>query len=257
MELKPVPAISVCEWCGGTGWELIEGKGVRPCCCRQGERRRHLLEATRIPKRYERCSFESYIPQGEAGSPGFLSQAFALRAARKVADDYPNTETGLLLVGPCGVGKTHLAVSLIKSLVEVKGIGCLFVDFQDLLKEIQDSYSPVSESSELKVLEPIYSAEVLVLDELGAGKTSQWVRETMAQVVNLRYKAAKLTVLTTNYGDQPDGPGGETLEERVGARLRSRLYEMCKTVVLSGDDYRRRIHRQRGEVVPIGGPIPA
>ena len=243
-----------CAYCGGTGWELVEGKGVRPCRCRKSDRTAQLLAAARIPKRYANCSFENYQPQGPPISKNYLSQAQALSAAKHLVDEYPNLEMGLLLMGPCGVGKTHLAVSLLKQLVLVKGIGCLFIDFQDLLKDIQHSYNPVSESSELEVLEPIYAAEVLVLDELGAGKPSAWVRETMAQVVNMRYKESRLTILTTNYSDDPACPGGETLEERVGARLRSRLFEMCKTVVILGDDYRRRVNRQRGDLVSLNPP---
>jgi len=139
-----------------------------------------------------------------------------------------------LFMGPAGVGKTHLAVSIIKDLIE-KGFAGLFYEFGSLLKEIQDSYNPISKSSELKVLAPVYQADVLVLDELGATVPTEWVRDTMYQIINKRYNDNKLTIFTTNYLDK-----GNELEERITYRLRSRLYEMCTGVVMDGEDYRRR-----------------
>jgi DNA replication protein DnaC len=135
-------------------------------------------------------------------------------------------------MGPAGVGKTHLAVSIIRDLSE-KGFAAVFYEFGSLLKEIQDSYNPISKSSELKVLAPVYQADVLVLDELGATVPTDWVRDTMYQIINKRYNDNKLTIFTTNYRDKD-------LEERITYRLRSRLYEMCTNVVIDGEDYRRR-----------------
>ncbi|HMF58352.1 MAG TPA: ATP-binding protein [Pyrinomonadaceae bacterium] len=108
------------------------------------------------------------------------------------------------------------------------------------VKEIQESYNPVSQTSELKVLAPVYEAEVLVLDELGAVKPTEWVRDTMMQIINTRYNNRRLTVFTTNYVDERKAISQETLEDRIGARLRSRLYEMCRTVIIDGEDYRRK-----------------
>jgi len=73
-------------------------------------------------------------------------------------------------MGTCGVGKTHLSVAILRELIEKKGVPCLFYEFGSLMKEIQNSYSPVSQTSELTVLAPVMEAEVLVLDELGAAK---------------------------------------------------------------------------------------
>ena len=98
----------------------------------------------------------------------------------------------------------------------------------------------MSQTSELEVLAPVYEVEVLVLDELGASKTTDWVRDTMMQIIGTRYNNRRLTVFTTNYSDERRNPADETLEDRIGVRLRSRLFEMCKTVMIEGDDYRRR-----------------
>ena len=143
-------------------------------------------------------------------------------------------------MGPAGVGKTHLAVAIIRGLIE-KGFAGIFSEFGALLKEIQDSYNPISKSSELKVLAPIYQIDVLVLDELGATVPTDWVRDTMYQIINKRYNDNKLTIFTTNYFDEPRLQTEKVLEERISARLRSRLYEMCTKVVIEGEDYRRHM----------------
>lgn len=167
-------------------------------------------------------------------------------AAKHIVDEYPNLEIGLLLLGPCGVGKTHLATATITSLIQRKNVACLFYDFRDLLKEIQDSYNPISHNSELRVLAPVYEAEVLVLDELGASKPTDWVRDTMTQIINKRYNDQKITIFTTNYLDEVTNPNEETLTDRVGVRLRSRLHEMCKVIQITGDDFRLKINNNRG-----------
>jgi DNA replication protein DnaC len=120
-----------------------------------------------------------------------------------------------------------------------RGFLCLFYEFGTLLKEIRDSYNPNTNSSELKIFAPVLDAEVLVLDEIGASKPTDWVRDTMAHIINTRYNDRKLTIFTTNYLDEKRSEREETFEERIGVRLRSRLFEMCKTIVISGDDYRR------------------
>jgi DNA replication protein DnaC len=227
-ELRKEENTEVCEECFGTGTKLDPLKGAIPCPCRRRDRSRKLLAVARIPRRYGKCSFNTF--HCEPGSP----QDNALLHAHKFANEYPAVERGLLFMGPAGVGKTHLAVSIIRDLIE-KGFAGLFCEFGSLLKEIQDSYNPISKSSELKVLAPVYQADVLVLDELGATVPTEWVRDTMYQIINKRYNDNKVTIFTTNYLDK-----SKELEERITYRLRSRLYEMCTNVVIDGEDYRRR-----------------
>lgn len=228
-----------CPVCYGTGWEHIDdGLKVRQCECRVRNRADNLLRQARIPKRYENCTLANYEPQGSQNSQGFLSQAKAVLDCKHLIREYPNMEYGLLFVGPCGVGKTHLAVAVIKELISKANANCLFYDFRDLLKEIQDSYNPSTSTSELKVLAPVYEAEVLVLDELGANKPTAWVQETMTQIINTRYNDKKLTLFSSNFLDDRTADYGETLTDRVGVRLRSRLHEMCKMVHVTGEDYR-------------------
>jgi len=220
----------VCPLCYGSGMEFLKG-GVRPCQCRKKKSHSNLLEKVKIPRRYEGCHFQSY----KVINP---SQQKAYAYASKLAMEYPAVDRGLLLMGTCGVGKTHLAVSILKALTE-RGFSCLFFEFGSLLKQIQDSYNPNTQSSELKILSNIFEAEVLVLDEIGASKPTDWVRDTMAHIINTRYNDKKLTIFTTNYLDNRKSDKDETLEDRIGVRLRSRLFEMCKTIKIEGPDYRQ------------------
>jgi DNA replication protein DnaC len=172
-------------------------------------------------------------------------------------------------MGPVGVGKTHLAVAILKGLIE-KGVPCLFYESGSLLKQIQDSYNPISNTSELRVLAPVYQAEVLVMDELGSTIPTDWVRDTIYQIINTRYNDKKLTIFTTNYLDEIPQPAPQTsdqervnrklstrikelttLEERIGTRLRSRLYEMCNKVAIEGEDYRKQLDRRRFDATRI------
>ena len=228
----------VCSRCFGTGLEVLPGKGARRCDCRQQDDRAKLLESARIPLRYRDCSLANYYPE-----KGNSSQLQAFNYAYQLVREYPAVDRGLLLMGTVGVGKTHLSAAILQGLVE-KGTPCLFYEFGALLKGIQDSYNPVAQASEQRVLAPVYEAEVLVLDELGAVKPTDWVRDMMMQVIGRRYNDRKLTIFTTNYTDERRHPAEETLEERIGVRLRSRLYEMCRAVMIEGDDYRRRFDQQ-------------
>lgn len=225
---------STCQYCFGTGMEVVEGCGARRCRCRARDIQAKLLEAACIPRRYQDCLLSNYQP-----AKGNSSQLLALTLSHRLVREYPAVERGLLLMGPCGVGKTHLAAAVLRGLIE-KGIPSLFYESGALLKEIQSSYNPVSQTSESKVLEPVYEIGVLVLDELGTTKPTDWVRDTMMQIINTRYNDKKLTIFTTNYLDSRHSEREETLEERISVRLRSRLYEMCKTVLVEGSDYRRR-----------------
>ena len=220
-----------CPLCYGTGLEIVPGKGARQCECRKQKSHSTQIEKAKIPRRYESCHFHNY----RAMNP---SQERAYKFASKLTMEYPAVERGLLLMGSVGIGKTHLAISILKGLTE-RGFSCRFYEFGALLKEIQNSYNPVSQVSEWKVLQPIFDTEVLVLDEIGASKPTDWVRDTMAHIINTRYNDKKLTIFTTNYSDDRKADREETLEDRIGVRLRSRLFEMCKTVQIEGHDFRR------------------
>jgi DNA replication protein DnaC len=226
-----------CERCRDTGWILEAPGGVkqaRPCSCRIATQRREKLEAAGIPERYRECTIENFNERS-------VALKLARRAAREFVDRFPFVDAGLLFVGPSGRGKTHLACAILSELISTKGVRGLYVDSSTLLNRIQSSFRPDSEGSRESVLAPFVAAELLVLDEIGATPPHNWVQDVLYDLLNARYNAKKITIVTTNFADEPEptpGPG-VTLEDRVGYRTRSRLYEMCLLVTLAGDDYRK------------------
>jgi DNA replication protein DnaC len=228
---------------------------ARVCQCQQAAVSEHRIIAARVPKRYQHCSLDSY-ETGFRGADPSMRQAHM--TARRFVEAYP-VETdgkGLLITGSIGVGKTHLAVGLLLALVEEKGAHALFYDYRELLKQIQHSYNPQVNSTELDVLRPVFEAEILVLDELGAQKPTDWVWDTVALILNTRYNDKRTTIITTNYADLPPGASNgsngagratrdETLGDRIGERMRSRLAEMCVMIEMRGEDFRRTVGRAR------------
>ncbi len=124
-------------------------------------------------------------------------------AACRFVEEYPVDNTGLLLIGSIGVGKTHLAVGIIKELIVGKGIGCLFYDYRELLKQIQNSYNSSVQATELKFCARCSRLRLLVLDELGAVKPTEWVWDTVSLILNTRYNDNRTTIITTNFDDKP------------------------------------------------------
>jgi DNA replication protein DnaC len=277
-----------CPICQGSGWKVVERttKGAQalaadkpgsaaaeprmvwaiPCDCTTADRAGHVLGRARVPERYRHCDFENYETDNEIENISrdqlaawSRSLAQAKLVVQRFAAEFPvGNEHGLLLMGPCGVGKTHLAVAALKEIV-LRGHSGLFYDYRELLKEIQDSYNPENQATEMGVLEPVLQAEVLVLDDAGSSKPSLWALETVGHVLNTRYNEKRVTILTTNFLDAETAANGaapapsprvvgmrppaieDSLTERVGKRIRSRLYEMCRTVEIFAPDYRKEI----------------
>ena len=239
--------VEVCSECQGTGWKTLQNgadRRVTRCNCRLQARTESLLNAARIPKRYEHCELSNFEFDGP-----HRGLASARMAACKFVEEYPVDSTGLLLIGSIGVGKTHLAVGIVRELIVSKGIACLFYDYRELLKQIQNSYNESVKATELDVLRPVFDTEVLVLDELGAVKPTEWVWDTVSLILNTRYNDNRTTIITTNFDDKPAGivagPRGaareETLGDRIGERMRSRLHEMCRIIKMEGQDFRQTL----------------
>jgi DNA replication protein DnaC len=139
--------------------------------------------------------------------------------------------------------------------VRERGVKGLFCDYRELLKNIQNSYNSQVNTTELELLKPVFGAEVLVLDDLGAQKPNEWVWDTVALILNTRYNDRLTTIITTNYADLPAGGGTQndaeraareqTLGDRIGDRMRSRLAEMCIRVEMKGEDFRQSVKRAR------------
>jgi DNA replication protein DnaC len=250
---------SPCERCGGTGFEIISRGGreyAQACACRRASSlvASDPASACRIPPRYEHCTLGSFEP----GSP---SLAAALEKAMAFCSGYPHLGAdeglGLLFSGDNGVGKTHLAVGVLRELVETKGARGRYWDFHELIREIKSSYDPETKTTELQVLEPVVEADVLLLDDLGAWKMTDWMNDTLFYILNSRYMAKRPTIITTNYQDVTREEAlaadplrrREFLVERIGQRLRSRLMEMCLVVRLQGSDHRQA--RQQANQVAL------
>ncbi len=241
---------NTCPICEGSGWVLAGSGGeqvARRCNCWHEQQARTLVGQARIPKRYQNCNLANFEVHND-------SHRDALKISRQFVKNFPAQEVGLMFIGSCGVGKTHLSVAIIREIIDKKKATCVFYDFRELIRDIQGTYTPESNVSESEVLTPVFEAAVLVLDELGAKRTTAWVEEMVFYIINQRYNQKKLTILTSNYLDteeEADGrdalykKGGDTLVDRIGVRLRSRLYEMCKVVELWGDDY-RKVAKQAG-----------
>jgi len=133
--------------------EVVAGVGARRCRCQSPDYRERLFRAARIPPRYQHCNLANYV-MGDSES---LWKAKI--EAQKILDDFLEIDgRGLLFMGAVGVGKTHLAVALLHELIERYQVRGLFYQFGALLRQIQDSYNPVSQNSEMKVLEPVIKA---------------------------------------------------------------------------------------------------
>jgi DNA replication protein DnaC len=250
--------MNVCTICDGVGLVRVvndSGQWVsRACECQEMIREERRVAAAHIPERYRHCTLDSF----DTGFPGAdPSLGPAHLVARKFVENYPvdTAGRGMLFVGSIGVGKTHLATGILQRLVRERGVKCRFCDYRELLKNIQNSYNPQVQTSELELLQPIFVAEVLVLDDIGAQKPNEWVWDTVALILNTRYNDNLSTIVTSNYRDQPAGGGAkndveraareQTLGDRIGDRMRSRLAEMCVRVEMNGQDFRQTVKKAR------------
>src|SRR5579859_2312008 len=253
-----VEHMSECPICNGVGLVRVVYEGglwvSRACECQEADREERRLAAARIPERYRQYTLDGY-ETAFRGADQSLSRAHL--TARKFVDAYPvdTAGKGLLFTGSIGVGKTHLAVGVLRRLIQEKGCKGLFCDYRELLKNIQNSYNPQVNTTELELLKPVFNAEVLVLDDLGAQKPNEWVWDTVALILNSRYNDKQTTIITTNYPDLPAGGGTlssveraareQTLGDRIGDRMRSRLAEMCVKIEMNGEDFRQTVKRAR------------
>ncbi|MCX7829557.1 MAG: ATP-binding protein [Acidobacteria bacterium] len=233
-----------CKKCEDSGFILVEIDGItysRPCPCQETERATKLLESSNVPENYRNsCVLSRFIVPKDNPS---LKEA--LEIAKKYAEEYPVFEEGkpkgLLFLGPCGVGKTHLAVGILNEIFFKKKSPAKFVEMGELYREIKSTYG-ATEETEYDILYPLAESELLVIDEIGC-LNSPWAQEILLYLISHRYNRNLPTILTSNYLDDPQS-GEESLTLRIGVRSRSRLYEMCRTVIMYGEDFRKRKRRQ-------------
>ena len=224
-----------CATCEDTGWKTITVDGVSRvtrCECVREKTLERRFRDSRIPPRYQRCTLDTFVTyQNE-------ELLRAVDSARRFAQAFPVVQKGLMLIGPPGIGKTHIAVSVLRHVIAHTGARGLYYDTRALLRDIRSTYNPVTHTAEMDVIRPVMEAELLVLDDLGAERLTDWVEETMSLIVNTRYNERRPTIFTSNYEDLPDEGELNSLLVRVGFRLHSRLREMCEFLEYDGPDFR-------------------
>jgi DNA replication protein DnaC len=232
-QMPPVAAQSapaLCPRCNGSGWLPLANDSLRvePCGCQGDMRRRQRIAAANIPRRYYHCRIGNFHDRGLG------ALVAAKRKVQELIDAWPLQQLGLLLMGGCGAGKTHLAVAALMEIIQSGKPGkMLFCNFQDLIQDIQASFDSDQVPTKSELLQPLAETDLLVLDELGSQKPTTFVQDILYAVINRRYNDERVTIFTTNYTDD--------LSDRIGDRLRSRLHEMTEEVRLTAvSDYRIR-----------------
>lgn len=219
----------VCPYCKGYGYLLTEAGEAVPCGCREGMLANVRLREANIPRKFAQKSLANFKSKDK------IRKALIEKAAEFIENftDSPDEHQGILMVGCTGSGKTHLALAILREIV-VKGYTGLYYNVPELLNALRETYSESSEEIESEILSRAGNVGLLVLDDLGAERTSGWVRDRLFLIINRRYEALKPILVTTNLN-------WDELEEQVGERIVSRLYEMCPLVLeFPKEDYRRQ-----------------
>ena len=194
-------------------WRLKEIKG----------KIEELLESRGVPKRYLNCTLDNFQTVGEG-------RKRTLKIAREYTKKIATTDEGLFLTGSNGAGKTHLAVAIMREFVLADHLNCYFIKVPELLLNIREHIK--KGWSEKEEIEEYKDYGYLFLDELGVEKVSEWVLQDLYLILDGRSGALKPTIITSNLGL-------EEIEEHIGPRFVSRIVEMCKSVLMEFEDWRK------------------
>jgi len=231
-----------CDVCSDTGWVYCdEVRAVKRCECFLRKRQDLFLKNSGIPERYKNCRLDNFKIYAEENNKRIFNRELSIpyEFSRKFVLQYPDVDKGILFTGKCGLGKTHIAAAILMEILLKKGASVRFYDWRDLMKAIQACYAEDGKS-EKEIMRPIIGCDLLCIDELGAKRVSDFFLDTLTVIINNRYNQNKLTIITSNWVDKPTTPMEESLTDRIGYSLRSRLYEMCCAFELKGKDYRAK-----------------
>lgn len=225
---QPICALGVCD---GTGWILGPEDVARPCDCRERTISRARLRgvASVIPPKYRGVSFER--------PPVTQIHRDVVRPVQEYCGDIDGQierGKGLWFYGDPGTGKTTLAMLVSKTALE-KGHSVAIYSMPKLLARIRRTYDGApGEQSYSELFERLATVDLLHIDDLGSENKTEWVMEQLYSLINERYETQRALVVTTNHDDAK-------LEEQVGARVVSRLGDMCDAIPLFGEDRRLRL----------------
>ncbi|MEN8154118.1 MAG: ATP-binding protein, partial [Acidobacteriota bacterium] len=194
-------------------------------------------EKANIPSRFSGSELSGFLPGNNNDSLKNIKNI-----VKKFVDDYPTGQKGIMFQGETGVGKTRLLCSIATEIFKKnKNADIYYIDWNEMVREMKsgESHTFRDFTSINSLIQRLISAELLLIDELGASEPSQWVRDNIYFIINNRYNRQKMTLFATNYPDISND-GKPSLSERIGDRIRSRIYEMADTFIVKGIDYRQK-----------------
>jgi len=200
----------------------------------------NLYNSANIPARFSKCRNTTL----DNGSWEIRERSIqdALEYSVKYIKEYPSL-TPPFFIGSPGLGKTHLSVSIISQLTLSLGVKCLFKQFRDLIADIKDLY--IKNDSEKDYIDNFSNYKVLVIDDLGSTRMSEWETSILDTIIATRYNANLHTIFSSNLSFLGSKTYKQTKEDmildyKIGERNLSRIFEMCQMIELKGDDYRKK-----------------